>query len=392
MNPCVIRNLPASIDADVERIVAAHSAADHEAFSRGLLDVLGSSEVVRILDESPSSGPGTLRDVLRACILLAKTDSSLAWIVGVSNSAWSMRGNFRALDRAASASLERNKLVAMVLGRPGALKRSADGQQWLLNGEWKYASGSRYASYFFCLAAVEGSQGRDVRVVAVPAGELQVAAPWQSTGLRGTQSVTVRASDVAIPDANLESYGRILSGESRAAARKRASYSALFTGVLMNCLLGAMLGAAEGGLEIVASVADKRPVLGSTYTQMSASGAIRAEIGRLRSSLDLYKRAAEYNADVIDRAARDPGVSLTAQDRVDIRGRATQIMRGCVDVVQDLLWIYGSSGLDMGEPLERIWRDVNVGARHGGFSRLVPEEAVALSFLGRDPSELTHMF
>lgn len=387
-----IRNLHANIDAELERIVAAHSAADRETLSRGLLDVLGSSDVVRILDESPASGPGTLRDVLRACILLGKTDASLAWVVGVANSAWSMRGNFRALDRTASASLERNKLVAMVLGRPGALQRSADGQHWLLSGEWKYASGLTYASYFFCLAAVEGSAGRDVRVVAVPTGEMQVAAPWRSTGLRGTQSVAVSASNLAIPDTSVESYGRILSGEGGAGARKRASYASLFTGVLMNCLLGAILGAAEGGLEIVAGVADKRPVLGSTYPQLSDSGAIRAELGRLRSTLDLYKRAAEYNADVIDRAARDPGVSLTDQDRVDIRGRATQIMRGCVDVVQDLLWIYGSSGLDVGDPLERIWRDVNVGARHGGFSRLVPEEAVALAFLGRNPRDLTHMF
>jgi 3-hydroxy-9,10-secoandrosta-1,3,5(10)-triene-9,17-dione monooxygenase len=392
MNIEPIRNLHASIDVELERIVAAHSAADREALGPGLLDVLGSSDVVRILDEGPASGPGTVRDVLHACILLGKTDASLAWIVGVSNSAWSMRGNFRALDRAASASLERNKLAAMVLGRPGTLERSPDGQHWLLNGEWKYASGSTYASYFFCLAAVEGSAGRDVRVVAVPAGEMQVAAPWQSTGLRGTQSVTLRATKLAVLDTSVESYGRILSGDSGTGVRKRASYSSLFTGVLMNCLLGAVLGAAEGGLEIVAGVADKRPVLGSTYAQLSASGAIRAEIGRLRSALDLYRRAAEYNADVIDRAARDPGVTLTDQDRVDIRGRATQIMRGCVDVVQDLLWIYGSSGLDVGEPLERIWRDVNVGARHGGFSRLVPEEAVALAFLGRNPRDLTHMF
>lgn len=387
-----IRSLHASIDAELGRIVAAHSAADRETFSRGLLDVLGSSDVVRILHESPASGPGTLRDVLRACILLGKTDASLAWIVGVANSAWSMRGNFSALDRTASASLERNKLVAMVLGRPAALQRSADGQHWLLSGEWKYASGVTYASYFFCLAAVEGSAGRDVRVVAVPAGEMRVAAPWRSTGLRGTQSVAVSASNLAIPSTSVESYGHILSGEGGTGARKRVSYASLFTGVLMNCLLGAILGAAEGGLELVAGVADKRPVLGSTYPQLSASGAIRAELGRLRSALDLYKRAAEYNADVIDRTARDPGVSLTDQDRVDIRGRATQIMRGCVDVVQDLLWIYGSSGLDVGDPLERIWRDVNVGARHGGFSRLVPEEAVALAFLGRNPRDLTHMF
>ncbi|WP_444946279.1 hypothetical protein ACJJIP_04225 [Microbulbifer sp. VTAC004] len=383
-------------DIEIERVVSTFSEGDREELSSGLIEVLGSSDIVKILDENRDSGPGSLREVLRVCRILGKTDASLAWIAGVSNSAWTMRGCFHSLE-AQPYSMERNKILAMVLGRPGSLKKNPTSNQWLLNGEWRYASGSTYASYFFCLATVEGADTQDIQVVAVPAEQLDVAASWNSAGLRGTQSLTVRARDIEIPNSNVENYSHILSGENRrlnalAGREEHASYAGLFTGVLMNCLVGSMLGATEAGLEYVAAAAGKHPVLGSTYTSMSDSGAIRSEIGRLWSSFDIYQRAAEFNADTIDHAARKPEITLTTEDRLAIRGRATQIMRGCLSIVQDLLWIYGASGLDIGSPLERIWRDVNVGARHGGFSKFVPEEAIGLSRVERDPKELTRMF
>jgi alkylation response protein AidB-like acyl-CoA dehydrogenase len=383
------------VSRELERITNAFSESDREQLGSALVEVVGSSEVARILDESRPSGSGTLRDVLYVCSALGKTDASLAWIIGVSNSAWSVRSNFRALEP--TADTERNWLHAMVLGRPGRLRRDEASSGWRLSGEWHYASGSRCSSLFFGLASVEGSEGRDVRMVAVPARALEVVKDWRATGLRGTQSVAIAATDVQIPDGNVEDYARILSGRSgrlgaSGGSAARPSYAGLFTGVLMNCLLGAVLGATEAAFELVAAAAVKKPIAGSSYASMRDSGAIRAELGRLRCSLDLYKRAAEHNADVIDEAAHDAEMILSVQDRVDIRGRATQVMRGCVNIVQDLLWIYGSSGLERGHPLERIWRDVNVGARHGGFSKLIAEEAVGLATIGSDPRDLTKMF
>jgi len=390
-----IHTLPFDVDGELEKIKNAFSEADRELFGSTLLEVVGSSPVSRILDESRPAGAGTLRNVLAVCSALGKTDTSLAWIVGVSNSAWSVRSNFRALET--TAEMDRNWLHAMVLGRPGRLRRDEASRGFRLSGEWQYASGSRYSSLFFGLASVEGSEGRDVRMVAVPARSLEVVKDWRATGLRGTQSVAIAAFDVPIPEANVEDYSRILSGrsvrgEESGGSGGGPSYAGLFTGVLMNCLVGAVLGATEAALEHVAAAAVKQPIAGSSYAAMRDSGAIRAELGRLRSSFDLYKRAAEYNADVIDEAARDPRAILSVQDRVDIRGRATQVMRGCVNIVQDLLWTYGSSGLERGHTLERIWRDVNVGARHGGFTKLIAEEAVGLAALGSNPAELTKMF
>lgn len=385
-----------TFENSINNVISAYSKADEEELSRELLEVLRSSHLMDILDANRPQGGGNLRDILYICQALGKIDASLAWIAGVSNSAWVMRNHFRSLDFSNQA-IRSNNILSMVLGRPGLLKKSNTFSSYLLNGEWRYASGWKYSSYFFCLASIEDSNGQDIRAVAVPAEKLKIIEEWKATGLRATQSVTIRADNIEVPECDMEDYSHILSGKNAMRSNLSTSknitpYTGQFTGVLMNCLLGAILGATEAALLYVADIAEKGPIAGSTYLLMSDSGAIRSEIGRLHCTLDLYKRAAEYNADIIDNVACNPNNPLSTQQRVENRGRATLIMRGCVDIMQDLLWIYGSSGLNKGSFLEKIWRDINVGARHGGFSKFVPEEAVGLAIIGRDPKNLTKMF
>ncbi|MGD8165409.1 hypothetical protein [Pantoea sp. FN0307] len=351
----------------------------------GALKALKTSPVLRILDESAHSKTGTLKDVIAVCRELGKTDASLGWLVGVANSAWSMCSNF-SLPTKVYADMRENAMLAMVLGRPGSLRQAATGEEWLLSGIWKYASGYPCSSHFFCLAT--DPQG-EVRVAMVPSQQLKIVADWKSTGLRGTQSVTVEANGITIPKTFTIAYAPILAGVNHSPSGTN-SYASYFTGVLMNCLPATLLGATESGLNFALASFDN-PIAGSTYTAMRRSGAARYEIGRLCSAFDLLLLAADHNATVIDNAAQQH-LALTSAERVAIRSRATQIMRGCVDIVQDLLWLLGSSALEKECPLEKIWRDVNVGARHGGFAKLIPEELAGISALKEDPASLTRMF
>lgn len=384
-----------NFDSDINKIIDAFTHADHDQLTSSLHNTLKCSDIVRVLDDRISCNSGKLQEVLRICQQLGKIDTALAWIVGVSNSAWSMKNCFNELTT--NFLDDSNKILSMVLGRPGKLTVGNKSGHYLLNGIWGYASGWQYSNVFFGLAQLDAMNKSHIKVVAVPTKQMKCIQEWTSVGLRGTQSVTIKAIDIPMTPSQVIDYTEILSGNyqvanSTAENNQCLSYSGLFTGVLMCCLMGSILGATESALEFVVDCANNRPVAGSAYSSMSSSGAIRAELGRLRSALDLYKRAAEYMASLIDAAAVNPKNVLSMQDRVDNRARATQVMKGCVNIVQDLLWIYGSAGLDINCKLERIWRDVNVGARHGGFSKLVPEEAVGMAMLNQNPSDLTKMF
>ncbi|MDE1479720.1 hypothetical protein KKJ01_16165 [Xenorhabdus bovienii] len=380
-------NGQASWRSEIDAIVAAYSLEENTDIpSAHTMLVLQDKTLLKILDETSPAGPGKLSDVVAVCRELGKVDASLSWLVGVANAGWSMKANF-SLPESVCAAMDKNAILSMVLGRPGTLEPAPKDEGWILNGEWKYASGYPWSSYFFGLAM---SDDGHVRVVVVPSDDLHIIAPWQSTGLIGTQSVTIRAHDVYVPEVHTVDYQSIISGESFH-NHDKPSYSGYFTGVLMNCLVGSMLGATEGAMNYVIENI-QRPIAGSMYASMDHSDPVRCELGRLSSAFDLLIRAAEYNASVIDDAVYNGTILLTNRQRVEIRARATQIMRGCTETIQSLLWLYGSSGLEKSCPLEKIWRDINVGARHGGFAKLVPEELAGIVLLGGDPTTLSRMF
>lgn len=50
---------------------------------------------------------------------------------------------------------------------------------------------------------------------------------------------------------------------------------------------------------------------------------------------------------------------------------------------------YGSSAFNEANPLQRIWRDVNVGSRHAGFGMGIPQQLYGRALVGRDPREIS---
>ena len=66
-------------------------------------------------------------------------------------------------------------------------------------------------------------------------------------------------------------------------------------------------------------------------------------------------------------------------------------MKQCREVADEVLWIMGSSVLTEDNPTASIWKDIHVGALHGGFSKYTPQEAVGLSIFNENPLNLTKM-
>ncbi|MFJ3032690.1 hypothetical protein ACIPCE_11775 [Rothia terrae] len=74
--------------------------------------------VFSMLSECGKESPSTLSDVYQICVSLGKIDASLAWIIGVSNSAWSMLGNMPK----DTVNQINYPVLSMVLGRPGKVR------------------------------------------------------------------------------------------------------------------------------------------------------------------------------------------------------------------------------------------------------------------------------
>ena len=340
--------------------------------------------VFSMLSEQRENGPGTLADVYRTCTSLGKVDASLAWIVGVSNSAWSMLGNFpestvRAIDY---------PVASMVLGRPGIVELNKKEDVAVINGEWRYCSGFEQAGGFLGLVR-EDKPGGEVYVALLPIEELELVDPWNAIGLKRTGSHTIRANNVSIDRDSMVPYAEILSGTL--SEDRLPSYRSLFTGVLMNCLTGSIVGATLHLLDKAVEQLENNGISGSCYSFGKDSGAVRTVIGGLSSRLEEIYEFGSGGAAFVDEVASGNEDIWTIGNRALLRARASIVMKQCREVSDEFLWIMGSSVLTEDNPTASIWKDIHVGALHGGFSKYTPQEAVGLSIFNENPLNLTKM-
>ncbi|AKK07202.1 acyl-CoA dehydrogenase [Corynebacterium mustelae] len=336
------------------------------------------------LSEWHLDGPQSLSEVYETCVSLGRFDASLAWVVGVSNSAWSMLGNFPA------QTIEQfgHPIVSMVLGRPGVVTFDDKKNTATINGEWKYCSGYEQSGGFVGLVK-DDRPGGDVYVALMPSTELAVVNFWKAIGLKGTGSHTVKAESLVLDKDTLIPYSAILEGSI--CDNHATSYRNLFTGVLMNCLTGSIVGATLHLLDIAIDRVSKNPIGGSSYVCGKDSGTIRSTIGGLVSKVQEIYEFGKGGAKFVDGVANGNRELWSSKNRALLRVRASRVMNQCREVADELVWIMGSSVMVEGDPAAEIWKDIHVGALHGGFSKFIPEEAAGIALFGDDPFNLTKM-
>ncbi|MFJ3032691.1 hypothetical protein ACIPCE_11780 [Rothia terrae] len=229
----------------------------------------------------------------------------------------------------------------------------------------------------------------EVYVALMPTKNLKVLEPWNAIGLKGTNSHTIQADKLTVDTNSLIPYSTILNGSIDVS--DLPSYRNLFTGVLMNCLTGSIVGATLHLLDLAIEKNCAEPINGSNYTFGKDSGAIRTYIGDLTARMEEIYEFGANSAAFVDKVANGDEEIWTTQNRARLRARASSVMKQCREVADELLWLMGSSVLTEDNPTATLWKDIQIGTLHGGFSRCIPQEALGISVFSEDPFELTKM-
>ena len=161
-----------------------------------------SSDVLRWIEEEnlwnlwvPKSYGGkesSLAEGLQILKKLAATDGSLGWTVTLCSGANFFIGN---LQPQTAEDLFQNKQKPL-LGGSGSVSGTAEkrGNHYLINGQWKYATGAPYLTHFTLNARIL-EEGRPVtekngdpviRSFVIPAKNVRIIEDWNSMGLKAT--------------------------------------------------------------------------------------------------------------------------------------------------------------------------------------------------------------
>lgn len=287
-------------------------------------------------------------------------------------------------ERAQAELFEAGDFVCPATIVPGGSAERAEDGGWVLNGTWKYCSGSPYATHFMGHALVSRGEG-------LPPGTLLFIAPrdtWRrlddwgdQLGLRGSGShgITIENGRIpehfALPDTHLSEItvtggtpGRLLHGPEYGGGPLS----------FMNLEIAALaVGMALGALDAYEDMMRDRttllpPIVARAqnpdyqFWYGEAAGMIGAAEAAVLNAVHQWSELCARGADAF---TREQDLRITAICR--------QVIRLSWQAVEQ--WLFptaGSSSVRSGERFERVWRDMSTLHNHTGISVFLPTVAL----------------
>ena len=303
-----------------------------------------------------------LQTHLRVSAALGKGCGSTAWVVQNLNSAAVVVGTF---SKQAQDEVWGVNPAACIAGAQGYVPGVPVEGGWELSGRWAWLSGVEQADWaFLTFIKADGTPSPDLGVALVPISDGTVEDTWKVIGMRGTASNTLILDKVFVPEHRVISGGNLFGGKTETEFKEETLYRASTSVQLALILTGSIIGLAEAALDYVMKSSEKKGITYSTFNNQRESTGFQIQIAEadlmIKSArLHILRAAAE-----VDEAAKH-NTLLEYLNRAHIRAEAAYAVKLLREAVQILVDNHGAATFAIGNPLQRIWRDLNTASRHG---------------------------
>jgi alkylation response protein AidB-like acyl-CoA dehydrogenase len=201
--------------------------------------------------------------------------------------------------------------------------------------------------------------------------------------MKSTGSNCLIAEDVFVPDHRIMSLPPAIGGHYPTPHTDEALYRSALVPILALVLVGPQLGMGRAALEIVKEKSATKPISYTAYTAQTDSVAFQLQIAEAAMLLDTAHLHAYRAAADIDGAAA-AGTYPDFVTRARVRADTGWVVDHVVKAINILLSAHGAGSFAETNPLQRIWRDSSVAARHAIVLPVVGYEIYGKALLGRD--------
>lgn len=316
----------------------------------------------------PRSHGGSQLNTRESAIVLealAAIDGSLSWTVDIGSETPQLLGllapeAFDEFYAAESLPLVGGSVV------PNGKARKVDGG-YRVSGRWGFASGCQNWTHIFATCIVDDDEGGEapkkgpplIRGMIMRVDQVTIEETWRPLGMRGTGSHHYNCEDVFVPEQRIFDLSRGRGQVQGIAARPFAEW-----GVHAGAVI---LGIAQGALNDFLKVAHTKKRRAASDVA-AKDPVIQHQIGIAEASLRAARAYLHSEADWCS--------ALTGEEDVEaVMGRIPLSLawlgKRCVEVV-DLVWsLNGSSSAFDGWIFERRLRDIKLLSQHGAFEESV---------------------
>jgi indole-3-acetate monooxygenase len=370
----------------VPQVEAAAERIERErAVPTDIMDALHQAGLFRmLLPRSLGGGEATPLAFMEVLEAIATGDGSTAWCLG-QGLGCSLVAAF--LDPKVAHEIFDDPKAAVAWGPTNATAKAVKVEGgYRATGKWRFASGSRRATWLggHCNVVdadgkpVLNNQGRPVsRTLLFPIAKAKLTDVWQVIGLKGTGSDDYEVNDLFVPDAYTS---------WRDSKPDRREPGALYNIPLLTAygigFSGISLGLARAILDAFVALAEKKVAGGSTAplreNAVIQSGVAQAE-GKLRSSRAFLVEMIEETWDSAKR-----GELFPMKQRALLRIAITGAMTRALEVADFAYQAAGTNAIFEKGPFERRFRDIHTVSQQGQ-AHVANFEFAGKALLGIDP-------
>ena len=328
--------------------------------SAAVIQAMKDAGLVRMM--TPKSVGGLELDPITSARVfeeVARFDSAASWILQAANS-----GDFycaRLPDQGAEEIYANGPDTIMALCVHPPMQATPVDGGYRVSGQSHLGSGINDADWVMVLVQPAGGEG--LRGAFLPTREVTIVDTWDSMGMRGTDSNTVTIEDGFVPSARTWTLQPTFEPGSHFKGPLYL-YPSLGEGIVV--LAPVALGVARLAIDEFKQLAlGKTPFMSSTSlsqrpTAQMALGKAEGVLGAARAFF--YATATEAWERALD------GRDSTKEEKGKLMLAAVHLMQSCVEAVDQVSGVAGTSGIYTRSPLERAFRDVHTARHHGWVS------------------------
>jgi indole-3-acetate monooxygenase len=321
---------------------------------------------------------------VRAIEEIAKLDASAAWCIGQTSICSTIAASLE--PKIAADIFCTNPPGVLAWGPPGPSGKAVEIEGgYRISGHWKFASGSRHATWLAAHMPVfdaagqpaKNSKGAAVEITALfPRGEAEIHDIWHVMGLKGTGSDAYSVSELFVPRVHTVSmFGR--NPEER---RERGPLYQFTVFQLFGATFGAIaLGIASATFDAFVDLAKKKNPAGGTHI-LRDNAVIQSQVGVAAAHIASSRVFLLHALDDMWNEVAQTG-QASVDKRIQLRmasSNATHRAREAVDLAYHAA---GGTAIFESNPFERRFRDIHTVSQQVQ-SHFSVYEAIGQHFLG----------
>ncbi|GFH39262.1 acyl-CoA dehydrogenase [Streptomyces pacificus] len=272
---------------------------------------------------------------------------------------------------------------------PSAMAAPAEGGI-VVDGKWGFISGALHAHWQVVVAVQVAPDSEPMPVMAlVPLADLRIVDDWDTSGLRGTGSVSTVAENVFVPADRVLPLGVVMQGRGGAsrANAESAIHRAPLLPVASASSVGAVLGMARAAKEAFLERLPDRRITYTDYASQAEAPLTHHQVANAALKIDQAEFHAHRLADLVDaKSARD--THWTLEERARARADMGAVIRLAKEAVDILASASGGSSVYSDVAIQRIARDVQAVSLHALMHPDTNTELYGRVLCGLEPNTL----